>query len=189
MDISPVNPLFTKPAARLARLGEESVDVSPHASVTHGHPQTARASAAVPGGPATPPPGAGWGQPQLYGAPTGVHAGRATPRNPAPEDQPLFGGALGSPEPPMRMRHLIALCGWAAALTLLGLGVGFWAMIRLMAYGTPGWYEPVIVVTGLTGMVLAIAAFVTADKRYAPWALMGASTLALFLAIGITANV
>lgn len=160
------------------------MDVSPHASVTEGHRQsdTGRASVPFPPGAGAPPPGPGWDQSQSYGA------GRATPRNPAPEDQPLFGGAFGSSEPPMRMRHLIALCGWAAALTLLGLGVGLWAMIRLMAYGTPGWYEPVIVITGLTGVVLAIAAFVTADKRHAPWALMGASTAVLFIAIAITAN-
>lgn len=162
------------------------MNVSPHASVTDSQrqAQTAHASADVPvsDGAHTPASAPLWAQ-------TRSSAGHAAPWSDGPEDQPLFRGALGSSDPPMRMRHLIAICGWAAGLTLLGLGVGLWAMIRLMSYDIPGWYEPVIVVTGLTGVVLAIAAFVTADKRYAPWALMGASTIALFLAIGITANI
>ncbi|MGH3728187.1 MAG: hypothetical protein ACRDTU_05495 [Micromonosporaceae bacterium] len=128
-----------------------------------------------------------WGQ--LQTPPQGAAFARPAPPAQAPEhgaDVPLFRGALGARSAPMRMRHLIALCTWAASVTLLGLGVGLWAMIRLMSFDTPGWYEPVIVVTGLTGIVLAIAAFVTSDRRYLPWGLMAASTAVLFITIGIT---
>lgn len=89
----------------------------------------------------------------------------------------------------MRMRHLVGLCAWAAAVTLLGIAVGLWVMIRLMSYGTPGWYEPVIVLTGLAGVGLEIAAFVNVGKGTLPWALMGGSTFVLFVSIGITAAV
>lgn len=165
-------------------VGEESVDVSSQASVTDGHQHTDTAPAA-----SAPPPHNQWGQPSQFGLtyPTGSQPA-ASRRHGADDDNARFGGALGADEPPMRMRHLIALCAWAAALTILGLGVGLWAMVRLMSYGTPGWYEPVIVATGLIGICLAIASFVTADRRHVPWALMGASTAVLFVAIGITAN-
>ena len=99
----------------------------------------------------------------------------------------MFGGALSAKESPLRMRHLMALCIWAAAVTVLGLFVGLWAMLRLMAYGTPGWFEPVIVLTGLAGVGLEIASFLTADRDKLPWILMGGSTGILFLAIGLTA--
>ncbi|HEX6075595.1 MAG TPA: hypothetical protein VFZ32_10075 [Micromonosporaceae bacterium] len=102
---------------------------------------------------------------------------------------PLFRGALGAKESPVRMRHLVGLCAWAAAVTLLGIAVGLWVMIRLMSYGTPEWYEPVIVLTGLAGVGLEIAAFVNVDKGTLPWALMGGSTFVLFVSIGITAAV
>jgi hypothetical protein len=102
---------------------------------------------------------------------------------------PLFRGALGAKQSPVRMRHLMGLCAWAAAVTLLGLAVGIWVMIRLMSFGIPGWYEPVIVLTGLAGIGLEIAAFVNMDKGNLPWALMGGSTLVLFLSIGLTATV
>jgi hypothetical protein len=62
-------------------------------------------------------------------------------------------------------------------------------MFRLMTYGIPDWYEPVIVLTGLAGLGLEIAAFVNLDKGNLPWFLMGGSTLVLFLSIGITAAV
>lgn len=87
------------------------------------------------------------------------------------------------------MRHLMGLCAWAAAVTLIGLAVGIWVMIRLMSHGIPDWYEPVIVLTGLAGVGLEIAAFVNMDKGNLPWALMGGSTLMLFVSIGITAAV
>ncbi len=105
------------------------------------------------------------------------------------DSAPLFRGALGAKQSPVRMRHLMGLCAWAAAVTLLGLAVGIWVMIQLMSHGIPGWYEPVIVLTGLAGVGLEIAAFVNMDKGNLPWALMGGSTLMLFLSIGITASI
>jgi len=102
---------------------------------------------------------------------------------------PLFRGALAAKEPPVRMRHLMGLCAWAAAVTVLGIAIALWVMIRLMTSGTPGWYEPVIVSTGLAGVALEIAAFVNLDKGNLPWYLMGGSTLVLFLSIGITTAV
>ncbi|MGH3647801.1 MAG: hypothetical protein ACRDTM_11590 [Micromonosporaceae bacterium] len=180
--------------------------MSSQASTTHG--TTHGPAATSDGGPATgyasvPPP-------QLVGRPpTGsVYAGppptwaqlQTPPQNaafarpeqaaelPAEEPAPLFGGALGAKEAPLRMRHLVVLCAWAASITLIGLMVGFWAMLRLMSADTPGWYEPVIILTGLSGIGLAIAAFVTADRKHTPWALMGGSTAVLLLATILTAT-
>ncbi len=107
---------------------------------------------------------------------------------PSEESIPLLGGALSAKESPLRMRHLVALCSWAAALTLIGLMVGFWAMLRLMSDATPGWFEPIIILTGLSGVGLAIASFVTADRPRFPWLLMGGSTAVLLLAIILTAS-
>ena len=84
------------------------------------------------------------------------------------------------------MRYLIALCAWGLVVTVAGLGVGLWAMILLMSEGTPGWYEPVIVLTGVVGIGLAVAAFLTADRRIYPWALMGGSTAVLIAAFVLT---
>ncbi|MQA27231.1 MAG: hypothetical protein GEU94_17600 [Micromonosporaceae bacterium] len=159
--------------------------MSPQASVTGGHRHADPAYAA-----SAPPPHHHRGQPSQFGQtyPAGNQPAAPQRHSVAKDESTRFGGALGADEPPMRMRLLIALCAWAASLTILGLGVGLWAMLRLMSHGTPGWYEPVIVATGLIGICLAIASFVTADRRHVPWVLMGASTAVLFVAIGITAN-
>jgi hypothetical protein len=126
----------------------------------------------------TPPHSAAYARP----APPDIY-------QPDDEEIPLFGGALSAKESPLRMRHLMALCAWAAAVTVLGLFVGLWAMLKLMSYGTPGWYEPIIILTALAGIGLEIASFITADRPRTPWILMGGSTGVLFLAIALTAAV
>lgn len=167
----------------------------------HGSPSADPGAAA--GHAAVPPPqlvgrlpvGSGYAGPpptwaQLQTPPQGAAFARPeqAAELPSEEPAPLFGGAFAAKESPLRMRHLVALCAWAAALTLIGLMVGLWAMLRLMSLTTPGWYEPVIVVTGLAGIGLAIASFVTADRKRTPWALMGGSTAVLLLAIILTAT-
>ncbi len=133
----------------------------------------------------TPPT---WGQLQTPPH-SAAYARPAPPHSYQPDDDelPLFGGALSAKESPLRMRHLMALCAWAAGVTVLGLFVGFWAMLKLMSYGTAGWFEPIIVLTGLSGIALAIASFITADRDKIPWILMGGSTGVLILAIALTA--
>lgn len=184
-------------------IAEESVNVSSQASTQHGAATGENAAPAfVDGAPAVPPPQlVGRAAPTGYAGPPPTWAQLQTPPQgaaferpelatelPSEDPAPLFGGALAAKESPLRMRHLIALCAWAATLTLLGLLVGLWAMLRLMSNETPGWYEPVIVLTGLSGVGLAIASFVTADRKQTPWALMGGSTAVLLLAIILTAT-
>ncbi|MGH3712896.1 MAG: hypothetical protein ACRDT4_05470 [Micromonosporaceae bacterium] len=183
--------------------------MSSQASTTHGSApdQTAAANGApgpgaVPGYGAVPPPqlvgrhpapAAYPGRPPTWGQlrtpPQGAAYARPDEAMELPEPEvPLFGGGLGAKESPLRMRHLVGLCAWAAGLTLIGLLVGLWAMLRLMSYDTPGWFEPIIVLTGLSGIGLAIASFVTIDRKTTPWALMGGSTAVLILAIILTAT-
>ncbi|MGH3662919.1 MAG: hypothetical protein ACRDTQ_13800 [Micromonosporaceae bacterium] len=80
----------------------------------------------------------------------------------------------------------MVLCLWAGFLGLVGIGAGLFAVVRMMAFGIPGWYQPAVIAVGLFGIALTIAAFVKSDRRFLPWLLMFGSTLALAGAIALT---
>ena len=93
------------------------------------------------------------------------------------------------PEPDVRLRRLMGVCAWALCLAVCGLIVGLIDLILLLGGKTPGWFEPVIIVTGLVGLGLAIAAFPMTRTKQTPWLLLAASTVVFVIGIILTANV
>jgi hypothetical protein len=91
-----------------------------------------------------------------------------------------------APEP--RLRQLMGVCAWAAVLGGIGLVVGVRGLIGVLTANPPGWYEPAVSVVGLTGIALTVAAFLTVQRRSLPFALLGAATAVLAVALILTAN-
>ncbi len=84
--------------------------------------------------------------------------------------------------PDMRLRRLMGVSAWALFLASAGLVLGVIALIRMMG-DMPTWFEPVFSATGVFGLVLIIAAFITVRYRLVPWMLLGASSVTF--AVGI----
>ena len=84
--------------------------------------------------------------------------------------------------PDMRLRRLMGVSAWALFLASAGLVLGVIALIRMMG-DMPAWFEPVFSATGVFGLVLIIAAFITVRYRLVPWMLLGASSVTF--AVGI----
>lgn len=90
------------------------------------------------------------------------------------------------PEP--RLRQLMGICGWAAVLGGVGLVIGIRGLIGVLAGDPPGWFEPAIIIAGMAGIGLTVGGFLTVHKNRAPWALLGGASLALIVAMILTAN-
>jgi hypothetical protein len=86
------------------------------------------------------------------------------------------------------MRQLMGVCGWAAVLGGLGLVIGIRGFIGDLMGFAPGWYEPAMIVTGAVGIGLTVGAFVMVHRRRLPYALLGAATGVLLIALILTAN-
>ena len=87
--------------------------------------------------------------------------------------------------PPLRV--LAGLSGWAATLGVVGLVVGVRGLVAILVGGIPHWYEPILILMGLAGIVLTSAAFVTVQRRPLPWIFLGAGTAVLISSIIATA--
>jgi hypothetical protein len=85
----------------------------------------------------------------------------------------------GPDDPAPDHRTMAGICVWAAALGLFGLAIGGRAFTALLAGGTPGWYEPTVIVVGVAGMALTAAAYLAVHHRRLPWALLSAATVPL----------
>ncbi|OLB77463.1 MAG: hypothetical protein AUI14_16140 [Actinobacteria bacterium 13_2_20CM_2_71_6] len=132
-------------------------------------------------------------QPAPGQAPSGQVPGRVSSGEPA-SGQPLPGWPGGTADPaglssvtgafrrPVltrrgpSLRRLAGLAGWAAALGVVGLLVGVRALIAILVTKPPHWYEPTLITMGLVGIALTAGAFLTIQRRYVPWALLGLST-------------
>lgn len=90
------------------------------------------------------------------------------------------------PEP--RLRQLMGVCGWAAVLGGIGLVVGIRGLIGVLAGDPPGWFEPSMMAVGVAGIGLTVGAFLTVHRNRAPWALLGAASVVLALAMVLTAK-
>ncbi|GLZ76141.1 hypothetical protein Afil01_09480 [Actinorhabdospora filicis] len=98
-------------------------------------------------------------------------------------------GAPGTqPVPDVRLRRLMGVCAWALCLAVCGLILGLIDLILILGGKTPGWFEPAIVVTGLVGLGLAIAAFPMTRARQTPWLLLASSTVVFVTGIVLTAQ-
>ena len=95
--------------------------------------------------------------------------------------------AVEQTQPP-RMRQLMGVCGWAAVLGGLGLVIGIRGFIGDLMGFAPGWYEPAMIMTGAVGIGLTVGAFVMVHRRRLPYALLGASTAVLLIALILTVN-
>lgn len=84
--------------------------------------------------------------------------------------------------PDLRLRRLMGVSAWALFLGSAGLVLGAIALFRMMGE-MPGWFEPVFSATGVFGLILIIAAFVTVRYRLVPWMLLSASSITF--AVGI----
>jgi hypothetical protein len=86
-----------------------------------------------------------------------------------------------------RMRLLAGACAWALALALGGLVSGIVALITIIGGSAGSWYEPTIVIVGIVGMGLTVAAFPLLEKRIVPWALLGAASVTLIVSFILSA--
>jgi hypothetical protein len=123
---------------------------------------------------------------------TGAHPSGAHLLVPTPADAPLSwardttAGEQGHPSP--RLRQLMGVCGWAAVLGALGFIIGIRGFVADLAGAAPGWYEPTMIIVGMAGIGLTVAAFGAVRRRRLPYALLGAATLVLAYALLVTAT-
>lgn len=103
---------------------------------------------------------------------------------------PVTRGARGADGAPARVgppaRRLIAVCAWAALLGFLGVIIAIRGLFAILASHPPAWYEPALVILGLGGIALTVAAFLAVRQRYTPWGLLGLATAALIATLTVT---
>jgi hypothetical protein len=90
--------------------------------------------------------------------------------------------------PAPRLRQLMGVCGWAAVLGGIGLVIGLRGHIGILAGHPPTWYEPSLIAVGIVGILLTVGAFLTVQRRRAPWIFLGTSSVALIVAMGLTSS-
>jgi hypothetical protein len=82
--------------------------------------------------------------------------------------------------------QLVGICAWATALGLAGLLIAIRGLVSIIGGYTASWYEPALVSVGMVGIVLTVLAFMAIQRRYLPWIMLGAATVALGVNIGLT---
>lgn len=82
--------------------------------------------------------------------------------------------------------HMLGIVAWGTALALAGVGVGIRGLAAIIGGLAPGWYQPALIGTGLLGVLLTVAAFVTIQRRYAPWLMLALATIPLAVTIALT---
>jgi hypothetical protein len=82
--------------------------------------------------------------------------------------------------------QLVGICAWATALGLAGLLVAIRGLLGIIGGYATGWYEPALISVGMVGIVLTVLAFMAIQRRYLPWIMLGAATVALGVNIGLT---
>jgi len=90
-------------------------------------------------------------------------------------------------DPPPANRHLAWICAWAALIGLTGMFVAVRAFIVLI-YEERGWFLPVLVAIGLTGMASTIGALASVQRRRLPIILLGiasATVIAAWIVTGL----
>ena len=107
-----------------------------------------------------------------------------------PTEQPRAAQAApdNRPVPDVRLRRRMGVCAWALCLAVCGLIVGLIDLILILGGKTPGWFEPAIIVTGLLGLALAIAAFPMTRAKQTPWILLASSTVVFIIGVVLTAQ-
>lgn len=85
-----------------------------------------------------------------------------------------------------RMRYIVAVCGWAALLGVVGLAIGARGFVGVLAGDAAGWYEPTIMITGALGIGATVGGFLSVHRRRVPWILLGTASVALLLGMIFT---
>jgi hypothetical protein len=80
---------------------------------------------------------------------------------------------------------MVGLCAWAAALGLIGLPIAGRSSVAIILGSAPGWFEPVVVVVGLTGIAMTSAAFAAIHRERVPWRLLTAATVTLLVNLAL----
>jgi hypothetical protein len=70
----------------------------------------------------------------------------------------------------------------------LALIIGLRGMIGTLADQPAGWYLPSVITVGLLGLGSTVAAFLTVNRRWVPFALLGAASALVITALFLTAN-
>jgi hypothetical protein len=149
-------------------------------------PPVASAPAVVTG--AAPPPSSGVIRPA---APTGAPVISFTPA-PQPAHVPWAAATADHPictrraGPRGTSRQMLGVCGWATALSLVGLAAGLRGLVAVVAGVAPNWYEPTVATIGLGGMALTMVAFLSIRRRRLPWIMLGLATLPLAVNLTLT---
>jgi hypothetical protein len=58
--------------------------------------------------------------------------------------------------------------------------------VAIIAGAAPAWFEPVVVLVGVLGIVVTAATFAAIHRRWLPWLLLVAATALLGLNLSIT---
>ncbi|GIF45577.1 hypothetical protein DFJ67_0789 [Asanoa ferruginea] len=82
--------------------------------------------------------------------------------------------------------HMLGIVAWGTALALAGVGVGIRGLAAIIGGLAPAWYQPALIGAGLLGVLLTVAAFVTIQRRYAPWLMLAFATIPLAVSIALT---
>lgn len=101
----------------------------------------------------------------------------ATVETPRPKPRALRFPEPDDPAP--RMRRMVLLSGWSAALALLGLIVAVRTFIAIVLSPGPGWLVPVVAVVGFAGIACAGLAFAAVHHKWLPWELLSLASLLL----------
>jgi hypothetical protein len=68
--------------------------------------------------------------------------------------------------------RVLIMAIWASMLGLAGVGVGLRAFVAVFSGSAPGWYVPLLALTGLSGVALVVGAFLSVHRRFVPWFLL-----------------
>ena len=108
----------------------------------------------------------------------------AGPPETAQRDTAFRFPAADDPRP--RSRRLLGMSLYTAVLGTVSLAVALRAMLSMATGGTPAWYGPVLAVTTLVSVALAVGAFLSIHRRRLPWALLLGSTVPFAATVVIT---
>jgi hypothetical protein len=70
----------------------------------------------------------------------------------------------------------------------LSLIIGIRGVIGSLTDNPAGWYQPAVITVGLCGLGSTVAAFLTVNRRWVPFALLGLATALVITALFLTAN-
>src|SRR5689334_13947026 len=79
-------------------------------------------------------------------------------------------GADHDPSP--RLRHLVAVCAWAALLGVMGFAIGARGFVGVLAGDAAHWYEPTLAILGAVGIGLTVGGYATVNRGRVPWLLL-----------------